>query len=201
MLLDVDLLGSSHDMISWPTAKISLNDKILWNGVVTNEIHVQKNMLLKDSNILEISHYGKKFGENRQWHTCIVDDVMRDRNITVKKVMLGSVDIKDLLHLGKIHNSFNDRQLDDFRKQGIEPPYLKELVHEEKLFMGYNSTYRLTFPLDVYDWIIIQKTPYTRPYDPQKQSALNSVNWRLDWSNSQEIKHLIKDIEESLETP
>lgn len=199
MLLDISLLGSSHDSVSWPTATISLNNEILWDGAVVNETSIQKEMSLRDENILEITHYGKKFGENRQWHTRIDGDTVFDRNIIVKQIRIGSVDIKDLLHLGHIHNSFNQRQLDDFAAQNIEPPLLKELVHQEKIFMGYNSTYKLAFPLDFYDWVIVHKTPYSRPYDPQKQSALNSVNWRLDWSNSDSVKRLISDIEASLD--
>jgi hypothetical protein len=168
---------------------------MIWDGLVMGVVNVEFDVDLNEDNFLFVEHYGKSFGEDRIWHT----GPNGDRNITIDQIRLGYVDIKDLLHLGYIVNAFNPKQLDDFNKIGVSTPWSKTLVHEEKVFMGYNSQYIFSFPQAVYDWIIIQKTPFMRPFDPDKQSSLNSVNWRLDWINSNEIQGLLKEVEGLIE--
>lgn len=188
------LSGASHDGLSWPLVKIKVNNNLVWQGKVLENLYVPYEMTLQDINTLEIEHYGKMFGENGIWHT----SSQQDRNVTLKKLVMGGVDVQDLLHLGQLQNTFNQKQLDDFANSNQAVPHTKQFVHMEPIFMGYNSTYRLQFPRDIYDWIIVQKSPLMRPFDPKKESSLNSVNWRLDWINSHEVVDIMQDIQSLL---
>lgn len=189
------LVGDSHDGLSWPLVKIRVNGDLIWQGEVLNNLYLPFEVILQDNNILEVEHYGKFFGEKGTWHT----GAGKDRNIAIKQLFIGGVDVRDLLHLGALHNTFNQKQLDDFAANDQAVPYIKNFVHMEKIFMGYNGTYMLEFPRDIYDWIIVQKSPFMRPFDPKKESSLNSVNWRLDWINSHEVVDIMQDIQDLLD--
>lgn len=191
----ITLSGKSHDGQTWPTARIKINGLVLWQGEVLDNLYVPFDITLAENNTLEIEHYGKSFGENGIWHS----SQSGDRNITVKQICMGGVDLHDLLHLGKLCNHFNQSQLDDFAASNQDVPHIKQFVHTEDIFMGYNGRYVLEFPKDVYDWIIVQKSPFMRPYDPKKASSLNSVNWRLDWINSHEVVKLMEDVQSLLD--
>lgn len=191
--MDVSIIiqGNSHDNVTWPNVMIIVNGITMWTGVCQNKTNISFSFEPQEHNTLSIKHYNKSFGENRVWHT----SANGDRNITVEQIKLGHVDIHNLLYLGQTVNSFNDKQIADFQRDNQDIPYIKQYVHEEAIYMGYNGTYTLEFPHEVYDWIIVESTKFNRPVDPTKQSSLNSVNWRLDWINSKEVFHILDEIE------
>lgn len=193
--LSLLIRGSSHDGLTWPKCRVIINQQTLFDGDITGATLLNLTAEIDRSNKLIIEHYGKIFGENRIWHTTKDGD----RNIVIEKMILGGVDISMLTHLGVIKSVFNQRQIDDFMISGQDVPYEKRPSIKEQIFMGFNGCYELEFNGDVYDWIIVNKTPFVRPFDPKKQSSLNSVNWRLDWVNSNEIKSLFNEIQTLVE--
>lgn len=192
MNISIIIHGNSHDSVTWPNVIIKVNDVEKWVGVCQNETSINFTFEPLENNVLSITHYGKSFGENHIWNTTATTD----RNITVKEIRIADVDIHNLLYLGQTKNTFNTRQLADFTKNNQEIPYIKNYMHKEDIFMGFNGTYTINFPGQVYDWIIAENTKFSRPSDPTKQSSLNSVNWRLDWINNQGIYHLLDEIED-----
>lgn len=192
MHISIIIHGNSHDGLTWPNVIITVNEVTMWTGVCQEKTNISFSFEPQEHNTLSIRHYNKSFGENRVWHTTATSD----RNITVEEIKIDHVDIHNLLYLGATVHDFNGRQLDDFYKANQDPPYLKTYVHKEPIFMGYNGTYILQFPKEVYDWIIVESTKFNRPVDPTKQSSLNSVNWRLDWINSSEVFHILDEIED-----
>lgn len=191
MNVSIIIHGNSHDSVTWPNVMIAVNGTQTWTGVCQEKTNISFSFEPLETNTLSITHYGKSFGENRVWNTTPTTD----RNITIEQIKIDYVDIHNLLCLGSVTNTFNDRQIENFQRDQQEIPYTKQYVHNEKLFMGYNGTYSIQFPKEVYDWIIVENTKFTRPSDPTKQSSLNSVNWRLDWINSNEVSALIDEIE------
>lgn len=170
---------------------IHVNGIQTWAGVCQEKTNISFDFEPLDTNTLFVTHHGKSFGENRVWNTTATSD----RNIIIQEIKIDHVNIHNLLYLGVTSNLFNEQQTANFHRDGQEIPFIKNYVHHEKLFMGYNGTYVINFPKEVYDWIIIENTKFSRPSDPTRQSSLNSVNWRLDWINSGEIYHLLDEIE------
>jgi hypothetical protein len=80
-----------HD---WPKMKILLNNIIYYDDQVTDTIDVVFEAPLQDNNSLIIQHYDKKFGQNGQWDTKLVNDVIvQDRALKLHSLDLDNVSI------------------------------------------------------------------------------------------------------------
>ena len=199
MNVEVALFGSSHDNVTWPNCRIKVNDNVMFDSTIEGHQVISFDVdLINGHHTIFIEQYGKKFGENREWHT----RSNSDRYIEILDLKLGQVSVKPFWHQGIITNTFNEKQLQDFNQQQVEIPY-NQTVYDgyDKIRLSFNGTYSMPFETPVYDWLILSRIPMYRVTGRLKESSLTSVaNWRLDYiTNSSEVWQLFDECKAMLE--
>ncbi len=199
MNVELTLLGSSHDGITWPQCRVKVDNETKYDSTINGTQVVSFDVELTDGHhTISIEQYGKKFGENREWHT----RANADRYIEILDLKFGHVTVQPFWHQGVTVNTFNDRQLQDFEKSHVDPPF-RQTIHEgyDKIRLSFNGAYSLEFDTPVYDWLILNRIPMYRVTGRLKESSLTSVaNWRLDYiTNSGEVKQLLDECKAMLE--
>lgn len=199
MNVELTLFGSSHDGITWPSCRVKIDNEVKYDSTINGIQVVSFDVdLINGHHTISIEQYGKKFGENREWHT----RANSDRYIEILDLKLGNVTLKLFWHQGSVINTFNERQLQDFKNQQAEIPY-NQVVHEgyDKIRLSFNGEYALPFETPVYDWLILNRIPMYRVSGRLKESSLTSVaNWRLDYiTNSSEVWQILDECKTMLE--
>lgn len=200
MNVELTLFGSSHDNgATWPSCRVKIDNEVKYDSTINGNQVVSFDVELDDGHhTISIEQYGKKFGENREWHT----RADSDRYIEILDLKLGNVTVQPFWHQGTVTNFFNPRQLADFELLMTPIPY-NQPVHEgyDKIRLSYNGLYSLPFETPVYDWLILSRIPMYRVSGRLKESSLTSVaNWRLDYiTNSSEVWQLLDECKAMLE--
>lgn len=202
MKIEICLTGFSHDDITWPQCKIELDGQVIFEKHIQNdETIVLDNLELNSNNshTLKILQYGKMFGENRVWHTRVVDEkITKDRFFLIKDIKFDDVSIKRIWHNGQIENNFNKKQIEDFADA---IPYVEHIVQGyDEIRISFNGGYVLNFETPVYDWIILTQAPLMKIEGKMKESSLTSiVNWRLDYTRGNALEELYNQCVEILD--
>lgn len=120
----------------WPNLKISLNDKVFFDGEVVETITIAFTALLLDKNKLTIQHYGKNFGANNVWDTKLEGgNIVQDRAAEIISLSLDEVDIA----------KYMQKKCPLVTENGDSVP---------GLYYGFNGCVDVEFEPPIYNWII-----------------------------------------------
>ena len=202
MKVEICITGFSHDSITWPQCQIIIDGQVyIDKSIQGDDVIVFEVDLIPAQHNIKIMQYGKLFGENRIWHTRIIDgQVLGDRYIVINDIKFDDVSIKKIWHNGVIKNIFNERQLNDFIYNTHEVPSIVEIpAGYDKIHLNFNGGYDLPFSTPVYDWIILKKSPFMKIEGKMKESSLTSIaSWRLDYTEGNALKGLYDECMELL---
>ena len=96
-MISMQIHLKAHCCNHWPLLDVTLNDKLLQSGEISDELHL--NFPLNGRNQLVLRHYGKRFGEGRIWDTKSKDGIIiEDRKIEVLSISVDGIDFRDKLH-------------------------------------------------------------------------------------------------------
>lgn len=197
MKIEICLTGFSHDSITWPQCKISIDGQVYIDQSITNKQTITFDVdLIEGTHNIAILQYGKMFGENRVWHTRMVNgQTIGDRYLVINDIKFDDVSVKKIWNNGQITNHFNEKQLADFAQHSVEVPHVEHVPFGyNDIRISYNGGYELNFDTPVYDWIILMQSPLMKIEGKMKESSLTSVvTWRLDYSQGNALAALYNE--------
>ena len=130
----MEILGTYCN--AWPKFKITGNNITYFDQEVQQNLVVEFEMPLGDTNSLVLTHYDKNFGHNNHWDTRSENgEIVADRAVKLLKLELDDVDIKKyIIRRWPFHTDDGQTIATDF--------------------FGFNGSCTINFGVPVYKWII-----------------------------------------------
>lgn len=165
----------------WPNCKIVVNDETLFDGQVVESLDLTKQFTIRENNSIVISHYGKRFGENRIWDTKSAgDQIVADRTLHVDDMLIMGISMKPWWHKGSM----------DIESQ---VPKNSSIIH-----FYFNASYSLSFTAPFYDWLIDSRYEGFKEVGPiWKMSSLNTKSDGYS-SSMLELEPLLDRIQDTI---
>jgi hypothetical protein len=177
-LITVDLTIVPGFCNDWPLIEIEANDQLVWKDFVTTESTITLEFLSQNSNTIRIKYINKRNGPD-VWDTKIDQDgnILEDQHAILTCIRINGAKIQWLI----------DSLMWNYVTGGQKQNYG---------YMDLPGYFELTFPRDVYQWIVEQR---------QKQSASSSKVSSLDYKNIYIPQHenemsqqLIQELEQKI---
>jgi hypothetical protein len=137
---------------AWPELAITVNGQELWRGTVDHPQTLSVEFELQDQNQILISYLNKRNGPD-VWDTQVDKDgnIIQDQNCVLSN-----------FRLGRSRCDFLMQELDYFNQDG-------SIQHNPWGFMARQGHFKISFPRDVYGWIIDSRKKYI--FGARKQSS------------------------------
>lgn len=185
-LLRIDLQGQYYN--HWPFARITVNDRELFDGQVQDSVSLMFNINADEKNLLRIKHHGKRFGDEGVYD-CSADQT-EDCVLTIKDIRFDDVTVGDeLMSQLFFQTCWTDAQL-----QTIPEDQLAAMNQTSAKcgIMNFNSTLDIEFETPIFNWLTIAK--YKKPVEKTTYFSNHALRWHYeeDLKLIEEIKQLIK---------
>lgn len=166
----------------YPLCCIQINKNVIFDGRVEGFVVVDVPVLLIANNTIQITHYGKRLGENRIWDTKVDNgNIIADRSLHVDDISILDISLKPWWHKGKMSNG--------------------DLIpkHSDTIHFFLNGEYMFNFTAPFYDWLIDSQHDGFKEIGPLWK--LSSLNTRPDGYSSSmlELEPILDRIQKSID--
>ena len=147
MLIEINFI--SHFNNKWPCARISINEKIIFEGVGTGDENNNFNLktevsdeYIKDINVLKIEHFDKKNNDTKEEN----GEIIKDRALELKSISIDKFLIPEIVLFNqKFYPLYPKNFFDD--PNNAPPKFLTN-----NLYFGFNGHYVIEFKKDIHKW-------------------------------------------------
>lgn len=159
----------------WPNLEITVNDLVIFDGVVEGLIQLEKTVSCLENNLLKFRHYGKRFGDLGVWDTDTnqgLDCFVKIADICFDGVSAGT----EILSKLQFNTVWTQTQL-----ATLDPEFIKQYssINSCNGMLNFNGAINLEFQTPVYNWLTLAK--YRGPVSGKESYFSNhSIRWNYD---------------------
>ena len=139
----------SHFNNKWPCARISINEKIIFEGFCIGDDNDNFDVkaevsdeYIKDINVLKIEHFDKKNNDTKEEN----GEIVKDRALELKSIGIDKISIPEIVLFNQKFYPLYPKNF--FEDQNNAPP--KFLTNN--LYFGFNGHYIIEFKKDIRKW-------------------------------------------------